>query len=215
MKHTIKETLFVLLFAASLPLLAADKPAANKDPFAGAFFPPELVLLARDQIGMTPQQREAFRALVEKTQPHSEELRVKLERETDALATLAKQERVDEPAILAQLDKVLDTERELKHLHIGLMVAVRNLLTPEQQTKLREIAKDGGAQLAEATRKRLSDKVAQVQAGMQEWQASGRDLSAVGRTMEEKVKPLLDAGNAIDAEAQLDRVLEMLKQGAK
>ena len=60
MKHTIKETLFVLLFAASLPLLAADKPAANKDPFAGAFFPPELVLLARDQIGMTPQQRRLF-----------------------------------------------------------------------------------------------------------------------------------------------------------
>ena len=54
---------------------------------------------------------------------------------------------MDEAALVAQLDKVLDVERELKHLHIGLLVAIKNLLTPEQQAKLREIAKDGGAQL--------------------------------------------------------------------
>jgi len=33
--------------------------------------------------------------------------------------------------------------------------------------------------------------------------------------MEEKFKPLLDAGKVIEAEAELDRVLEQLKPDAK
>jgi len=82
-------------------------------------------------------------------------------------ALLTKQERVDEAPLLAQLDKVLDVERELKHFNVGAGVAIKNLPTPEQQTKLREIVKDGGPQLAEDTRKRLSEKVERVKAGAQ------------------------------------------------
>jgi Spy/CpxP family protein refolding chaperone len=205
--------LFALL-ASLCPLFAADdsKPAA--DPFDGAFFPPELVLLARDRLALTSEQEESFRARVEKTQARSDELRAKLERETAALSAIAKQDHVDEAALVAQLDKVLDIEREVKHLHLGLLVATKNLLTPEQQAKLREIAKDGGAQFTQDTRKRLSEKVERVKAGAEKWAASGRDPSAIAKTMEEKVKPLLDAGKIVEAEAELDRVLEQLKQDA-
>jgi Spy/CpxP family protein refolding chaperone len=206
---------FIALLAAPCPLsTAADsKPAA--DPFAGAFLPPKLVLLASDRIALTPQQREAFRARVEKTNSRSEELRAKLERETATLAALAKQERVDEASLIAQLDKVLDVERELKHLHVGLAAAVKNLLTPEQQAKLREIAKDGGKQLAEDARKRLSEKVERVQDAARKWANNGRDPSEILKAMEEKFKPLIESGKVIEAEAELDRLLERLKPDAK
>jgi Spy/CpxP family protein refolding chaperone len=206
---------FIALLTTVGTLFAADKSAAPDDPLAGAFFPPEVVLLARDVIGLTPEQRETFRACVEKTQPRSDELRKKLERETASLSMLAKKERLDEAALGAQLDRVLDSERELKHLQIGLLVAIKNLLTPEQQTKLSEIAKDGGKQLAEDTRKRLSEKVEHVTEDMQKWAASGRDPSAVGKTMQEKFKPLIEAGKVIEAEAVLDRLLEQINQPAK
>jgi len=206
----------ILVVLASLgPLCAADDSRKAADPFAGAFFPPELVLLARDQIGLTQGQREAFRARVEETQPRSEELRAKLENETAALAALAKHERVDEAALFAQLDKLLDVEREVKRLHVGVLVAIKNLLTPEQQARLREIVKDGGAQLAEDTRGRLTEKVERVKAGAQKMAASGRDPSAIAHAMEEKFKPLMETGKVIEAEAELDRVLELLKQTAK
>jgi Spy/CpxP family protein refolding chaperone len=211
----MKHSLHFLLFAALMPLSAvfgADSPA---DPLAGAFFPPELILMARDQIGLTQAQLEAFRNRTEKTQPRSEELRRKLERETAALQALAKQKRVDEAAIIAQLDKVLDAEREVKHLHIALLLAIRNLLTPEQQAKLREIEAVGGAQLAEATRERLTRKVQAVQSGAQRWAESGRDPSAIAQAMEDKFKPLIDAGKVIEAEAELDRILALLKTDAK
>jgi Spy/CpxP family protein refolding chaperone len=203
------------VLAAPCAMLAAAESKRAADPFAGAFFPPELVLLARDQLALTPQQLEAFHARMQQAQTRSDELRPRLARETAALATLAKREKVDEAAIVAQLDKVLAVERELKHLQVGLLSATKNLLTPEQQAKLRELAKDGGAQLIEATRTRLTEKVNRVKEGAQKWADSGRDPSAILKTMEEQVKPLLDAGKVIQAEAELDRLLQRLTADAK
>jgi hypothetical protein len=54
-----------------------------------------------------------------------------------------------------------------------------------------------------------------MEVGIHEWAASGRDPSAVGKVMEEKFKPLIQAGKVVEAEAELDRVLEQLKQDAK
>jgi len=67
----------------------------------------------------------------------------------------------------------------------------------------------------EAAHQRVSAKVERVRLGMDRWSASGRDLSAIRRMMEEKVKPLLDAGKFMEAEAELDRVLDRLKQDGK
>ena len=206
---------FLALLTSLCPLFAADDSKKAVDPFAEVFFSPELVLLARERIALTQEQQEAFRARMEKTQPRSDELRKKLERETAALATLAKQDRVEEAALVAQLDRILDVERELKHLHIGMLVAIKNLLTPGQQAKLREIAKSGAAQLGADTQKRLTEKVQRVTQAVQKMADSGRDPSAILKTMEEKVGPLLQSGKVVEAEAELDRVLELLKQDAK
>jgi Spy/CpxP family protein refolding chaperone len=213
--QTMKLIASIALFASLCPLLVAADSKTSADPFAGAFFPPEMVLLAGDRIALTPQQRETFHARMEKTKLRSNELRAKLEHETAVLSSLAKQERVDEAVISTQLDKVLDVERELKHLHVGAAVALKNLLTPEQQAKLRAIAHDGGAQLMEATRKRLTEKVERINQGAQKWADSGRDPSDILKTMGEKFKPLLDAGKVIEAEAELDRLLERLAPDAK
>lgn len=211
MKLAITATMLVLAGT----LIAADKPAPQNDPFAGAFFPPELILQTREQISLNQQQLEAFQARVTKTQPQSDELRKQLETETATLSALVKSERLEEAAVLAQLDKVLDAERELKHLHISLMVAIKNLLTPEQQAKLREMVKGGGAQVAEATRARLTEKIERVKAGAQALAAGGRDPSEILKAMEQTFKPLIESGKIMEAEAALDRVLEQLKPDAK
>jgi Spy/CpxP family protein refolding chaperone len=49
---------------------------------------------------------------------------------------------VNEQHALAQLDKVLDIEREIKRLHIGLAVRLKNRLTPEQQEQLHNMRMD-------------------------------------------------------------------------
>ena len=49
---------------------------------------------------------------------------------------------VNEQQALAQLDKVLDLEREIKRLHIGLAVRLKNRLTAEQQEQLHNMRMD-------------------------------------------------------------------------
>jgi len=211
----MKLIVFLALITSFCPLFAEDAPKPPTDPLAGAFFPPELVLLARDRIALTQQQQDALRASLEKAQSRSDELRTSLQNETTALSALANHDRVDETAIGIQLDKVLDVERRLKHLHIGLLVTIKNLLTPEQLAAMREITKDGGAQLEDETRERLTAKVERVKEGMQKWADSGRDPSDIGKAMTDKFKPLMDAGKVVEAEAELDSLLTQLNQDAK
>jgi len=214
-RPTLKRIACIALLAALGPLLAAAEFKPGTDPLAGAFFPPELVFLARERIALTPEQRQVFQARVEQTKQRSDELRLSLERETAALAALAKQDRAEEAALLAQLDRVLDVERELKHLHLGVLMAIKNLLTPVQQAQLHKLAQDGGAQLADDARSRLTAKVERVKQAAQKWAQSGRDPSSSAKTMTDKVKPLIDAGKISEAEAELDRLLEQLKPDAK
>ena len=68
---------------------------------------------------------------------------------------------------------------------------------------------------SDETVKRLTEKVERVKAGAQKWAASGRDPSTIGKAMEEKFKPLMEAGKVVEAEAELDRVLEQLKADGK
>jgi hypothetical protein len=61
-------------------------------------------------------------------------------------------------------------------------------------------------------RKRLTEKVERVQDGVRMWMEDGRDPSVIARMMEQKVKPLLKTGRFTEADAELDRVLDQLKQ---
>jgi len=212
---------FVALMISLCPLFSADDSKKASDPFAGSIFPPDLVLMVQDQISLTSEQLEAVRACVGKSQQRSDELRVKLEHETAALAALTKQERVDEAPLLAQLDKVLDLEREIKHLRVGQAVVVKNLLTPEQQARLREISLEMAknhanyTQLEQQMGKRISAKVERIKEAAKKWEDSGRDPSSIAQAMEEKFKPLMEAQKVFEAEAELDRVLRQLAQDIK
>jgi hypothetical protein len=44
--------------------------------------------------------------------------------------------KVDEAQTLAQVDRVLGIEREIKRAHMGLLVRIKNLLSPDQQGTL-------------------------------------------------------------------------------
>jgi Spy/CpxP family protein refolding chaperone len=110
------------------------------DPFAGNLFPPELIMQHQQTLGLGEEQKNFLKAELRKTQTRLTELQWDLQEEVEKLATLMKQNQVDEAQALTQLDKVLNLEREIKRMHIGLLIRIKNKLTPEQQARLREIA---------------------------------------------------------------------------
>jgi len=52
---------------------------------------------------------------------------------------LLKARPVDESAVLAQVDQVLNREREIKRAQISLLVRIKNQLNETQQNKLMEL----------------------------------------------------------------------------
>jgi Spy/CpxP family protein refolding chaperone len=113
--------------------------ADGMDPLHEAMFPPDFILEHAQEINLTTEQKTAIRNEVKTTQSKFTDLQFQLQDETQAFATLLKQPKVDEKQALAELDKVLDLERQIKRLHVGMAIRVRNQLTQEQLDKLKQL----------------------------------------------------------------------------
>ena len=111
------------------------------DLMAENFFPPELIMQNQKALNLTTDQQAAIRTEMQKLMTKFTDLQWQQSAESEALEGLLKQERVDDKQALAQLDKLLTIENEVKRLHFGTMVRVKNILTTEQQAQLRELKK--------------------------------------------------------------------------
>jgi Spy/CpxP family protein refolding chaperone len=137
-----RNRLMILILAAWLALTgvrAAAQQPPGPDPVGDNLFPPDLVLSNQKAIGLDETQKNFVRSELLKTQASFTELQFQLQDAMEILSGLLKQSPVDEGQVLAQLDKVLSTEREVKRAQIGLMVRIKNKLTAEQQAKLRQL----------------------------------------------------------------------------
>jgi Spy/CpxP family protein refolding chaperone len=112
-------------------------PGGPQDPFAGVFFPPELVMQHQQQLGLTGEQRTAIVNEVVRAQQRFVEGQWQMQAESEALRQLLQGARVDEAKLLQQLDRVLDLERQIKRTQIELQVRIKNVLTEAQQQQLR------------------------------------------------------------------------------
>lgn len=114
---------------------------AQEDPFADAFFPPELVMQNQQVLALTSEQKALLRSEVQKAQTRFTDLQWQIQDEMQRLTAVAREASPSEEKILTQLDKVLNLEREIKRTHIGLVVRMKRALTPDQQRKLQELKK--------------------------------------------------------------------------
>ena len=112
------------------------QPPPDRDPFGEAMFPPELVMQHQREIVLTDEQKAFMRAEIQKATTRFNELQWQLQDAGEALGETVKGNSVNEQQALAQLDKVLEAEREIKHLHVALAIRIKNKLTPEQQAQL-------------------------------------------------------------------------------
>jgi len=118
---------------------ASAQQQPGEDPIGQSFFPPELVIQHQEAIGLSAEQKDYFKAEIRQAQLKFTELQWKLLDEMEKLVSLVKQPRVDEQQALAQLERVLAAEREIKKEQVTLLVRIKNKLTPEQQGKLAEL----------------------------------------------------------------------------
>ena len=117
-------------------------PPNPPDPLAHLMFPPDMILGHARELNLTDEQKAFMRAEVQKATSTFQELQWKLQDQAELLHETMKSTSVNEQQALAQLDRVLEIEREIKRLHIGLAVRLKNRLTPEQQEQLHKMRMD-------------------------------------------------------------------------
>ena len=130
-----------LLGVALLVLVAtgARGQQSGQDPIGQSFFAPELVMQNQEAIGLTEEQKSYLKTEIRQAQMKFTEWQWKLQDEMEKLVSMVKQPHVEEQEALAQLEKVLATEREIKRAQVTLLVRIKNKLSAEQQAKLTEI----------------------------------------------------------------------------
>ena len=144
MKSKIK--LVIALFVGMVLTVALTRaqnpppqPPQPNDPLAQSLFPPELVMQHQREIGLTGEQKAFLRAEIQRVTSHFNDLQWQLQDAMEGLQGIMKESSVNEQQALAQLEKILDIEREIKKLHLELAIHIKNKLTIEQQAKLNEL----------------------------------------------------------------------------
>jgi len=200
--------------------------AKGGDPLAEFLFPPEMVLKAADQIGLDQSQTQALRQLLQEARTKLAEVQQRMAADTAAMRELLAAVPPDEAKCIAQLDKVLDDEKAVKHINLSLMLEIKSKLTPDQIAKLtalRDRAKTGdgipkvggdtGAPKAggdAAVPEALRGKLQEVRTKATARQQAGGDISGIKATVQE-AQTLAQQGKFNEAEAKLDEALNQLK----
>ena len=68
-------------------------------------------------------------------------LQWQLDAEKEKLVKLLDADKVDEAKATDQAGHVMDYENRIKSAHLAMLIRVKNLLTPDQQKKLRDLRK--------------------------------------------------------------------------
>ncbi len=202
-----------LLFIAAIAALAIvphRAAAQGGDPFGGKLFPPDLIMNNADALGLSQEQREGIRDLVQAAQPRFGEMQQQLKDEVDALRKLIDQAEPDQTAVLAQFDKLNDREKEIKRAQLTMLLDLRKKLTEDQRTKLAQLRPQQPQGGPAAVPQSLRDKMERVKTAAAKWQSEGRDVAPVAQIMQQ-FEATMRAGKPQEAEGVLDQALKVLE----
>src|SRR5260370_3574248 len=131
----------LFLFFAAFGALRAygQTPPPDDDRIGKKFFPPELIMSQSQKLHLDDKQRTLIKTEVQRPQSRFFDLQWEAKESGDAMAQMLQQTPIDEAAVLQQADKVMSLEREIKKIHLSLLIRIKNALTREQIAELMQV----------------------------------------------------------------------------
>ena len=136
MKFTAAIAVIALTAVTTASAGAQNSP---ENAFDRHLFPPELVMQHQQKIGLRAEQRNTITEAIQQLQTKVVDLQWKMQEESQKFSDILAKSPINETEALAQVDRVLSIEREVKRAHITMLVRIRNTLTAEQQATLRSL----------------------------------------------------------------------------
>jgi len=172
-----------------------------RDPIDANFFPPDLVMHARQAIGLSEEQRTELHQSIQKMEQQIRPLEQRMENEHRKLASLLKKTKLDQTEVLSQMERMHNLEGQVRRLHITLLIKIKNMLTPEQQAKLRPMKKAmRTVHEKNGTRGKAHARMGGTRTDMWEIESHRFDCELA-----------IEAGDFKGAEAALDRILDFFE----
>lgn len=120
--------------------VAAQPPGAKGlGPLAHVLFAPQLVIKHQGAIGLTPAQRKKLISGLTSLQSKLVPMQFTLQQNAEKLAKALAGTRVNEAGALRLAEHVMKLERDVKRMNLRALIRIKNLLTPEQQRKLKRL----------------------------------------------------------------------------
>lgn len=188
---------------------AAAAGPMRGDPVTDHLFPPDFVLQHESRLTLTPEQKQAIEADLKQTKESIPQLQQQLQQELKSLGDLLQEPTSDAAGLLAQMDKILDTERDAKRSQLGMLIRVRSQLTAAQRAEAVKIREE--AMLAQ------HELQIRIQGKLEKLNAAATALARQGKSPQELLAmmqgfdPLVQQGKITEAEALLDQVLERMQ----
>lgn len=132
----MKNFVFTFLFLTSAILVSAQED------FQSELFSADLVLKYRTEIGLSAVQVTNVKKVYDAKISEFNSLKWDLDAELVALNKNLASPKVDEKTSMAQMEKVMKLEDQLKRIRLGMLINIKNELTGSQQTQLKKLRTD-------------------------------------------------------------------------
>ena len=133
--------LIAAIFAVSAYGQQAPQPPQD-DPIGQQLFPPEMIMGQSQKLHLDDKQRATIKTEVQRAQSKFFDLQWEAKEAGDAMAQMLQQTPIDEAAVLQQADKVMGYEREIKKIHLALLIRIKNSLTRDQIAELMQMKRE-------------------------------------------------------------------------
>lgn len=133
--------LLTALTLATAVSVSASAETPGDDPFARYLFPPDQVMAHSLDIGLEIAQKTAIKNEIQRVQSRFLDNQFELKTESEKMVRLLQEPAVDEAKVLAEVDRILALEKDIKKSQVSLLVRIKNILTPAQQAKLAQMQK--------------------------------------------------------------------------
>jgi hypothetical protein len=132
----LREPVTALWIAAACVMAApAARGQARAEEIADALYPAAFVEAHTAEIHLTAQQASALRRFTDEAEHEIALLQPELDI-ANANLVAALRGRLQNSEILARLDKTMDVENRIKKVHLGLLMAIRDILNFSQRALL-------------------------------------------------------------------------------
>ena len=139
MRTAIAVAFVPAMLICSHPAAAQGTAGKEADPIESALFPPELIMEHARAIRLNDDQRATITRLIEQLQSRAVRMQWQLKEQVQELRATLARPRVDQDRAIDQLNRVLETEKNIKQAHLEMLIRIKNVLRPDQQQRLEQL----------------------------------------------------------------------------